>query len=129
MSPLLGSMTDTLAEMVRRRRKEMRLTQTALAERSGVKQGIISRIETGAYKEIPPPEVLTALSRELHIPVIQMLKAIGFVVDIGARKPDPTDPREQFIARVRRLRWTPGVQTSTDIMLRVLESEQGIKTD
>jgi transcriptional regulator with XRE-family HTH domain len=73
-------MNDTLALLVKRHRKAMNLSQTELARRAGIAQGVISRIETGAYKEVPPVDVLEGLARELKLSQAEMLEALGYTV-------------------------------------------------
>lgn len=80
---------ETLAQLVRRLREDQRLTQTALAERSSVSQGVISRIETGSYKEVPPPEVLDGLAGALGVSVNQLLTASGYHLAESRDQDDP----------------------------------------
>lgn len=86
-------------------RKEARLTQVEMAESSGVPQGTISRIESGSYKEIPPPDIINPLATELNVGTLTLLDAAGFNVELGD---DPTknDYQAGTIARAVR-NWTP----------------------
>jgi transcriptional regulator with XRE-family HTH domain len=86
-------------------RKEARLTQIELAETSGVPQGTISRIESGSYKEIPPPEIINPLARSLSVDAGRLLEAAGFEMASGTES-QPVDPQSETIARAVR-NWTP----------------------
>jgi len=56
-----------IGENLKRLRKAKRLSMTALEDISGVKQSIISRIETG--KKNPEPETVERLARALDVDV------------------------------------------------------------
>ncbi|MHC4108110.1 MAG: helix-turn-helix transcriptional regulator [Planctomycetota bacterium] len=92
-----------LAHMVREARRRAGLTQAQLAERAGVPQSTIGRIETGA--RVPS----TAL-------VERLIRAAGFEVRTGLGEPDPeTDslfdrtlkrsPRERLTDAARAARF------------------------
>lgn len=53
-----------IGERIKRQRLERRLTQTELAERSGVRQSLISRLENGT-RDNPGADVLRRLARAL----------------------------------------------------------------
>ncbi|RME38080.1 MAG: helix-turn-helix domain-containing protein [Planctomycetota bacterium] len=57
---------ETIGQRIRRRRKELGLTQARLAAVSGVNQGYISEIERGRAK--PRPRTVTALAVALDLP-------------------------------------------------------------
>lgn len=84
-------------------RKEARLTQVELAETSGVPQGTISRIESGSYKEIPPPDIVNPIAKALSVDAGRLLEAAGF--DMAPVFPE-SDPASETIARAVR-NWTP----------------------
>jgi transcriptional regulator with XRE-family HTH domain len=54
----------TIGLRLKRQRERRRFTQTELAERSGVKQSLISRIEGGS-RENPTADVLKGLAKAL----------------------------------------------------------------
>lgn len=116
-----------LGEAVRNARGAM--TSKELAQRSGVDPSKLSKLQAGTLKETPPPHELEGLAKTLGLPQHVMLKLLGYEVGpVTAEKPpDPADPREQFIARVRRLKWTPGLTHSLGFAIGVIEREQGIK--
>ena len=59
--------------MVRRRRMELNLTQKKLAERSGITQAHISRLENGEYNT--SSVTICKLAKALNIPVAKLLEA------------------------------------------------------
>jgi transcriptional regulator with XRE-family HTH domain len=59
----VGSLRSTIARSVRQRRKQKRLTQSALAEAVGLSTDMISRIERGTIS--PSIETVEALARAL----------------------------------------------------------------
>lgn len=75
---------ETLGDIVRNYRAKAGISQVELARRTGIPQGTISRLETGAYKEVPPPNVLVALGREMDISELAMLRAYGYLHGIAA---------------------------------------------
>lgn len=83
---------DDLGSLIRRTREERGLVQAALARMAEIPQGTLSRIETGSYKDVPPPEIIGALSRVLEIPQYQMLRLIGYDVGPATSVDTDTDP-------------------------------------
>ena len=65
-----------LRSLVREARKRAGLTQAALAERAGVPQSTVSRIETGA--RVPSTDLVESL-----------VHAAGFEVRVALGEPDP----------------------------------------
>jgi SOS-response transcriptional repressor LexA len=57
---------ETLGQRVRRRRKQLGLSQMALAERAGINQGYLSEIERGRRR--PSRQVIEAVARALDLP-------------------------------------------------------------
>lgn len=95
---------DDLGSLIRRTREERGLVQAALARMAEIPQGTLSRIETGSYKDVPPPEIIGALSRVLEIPQYQMLRLIGYDVGPATSVDTDTDPvLQELIDRLRRL--------------------------
>jgi len=70
-----------LGSLVRERRRELKLTQDALAERSGISQTHISQIEMGKTQR-PELETLQALATALDVPVDELRVASGWVEKI-----------------------------------------------
>jgi len=68
MSPTAKQMGKTL----RRLRKEKGLSQTALAERSGLSREYVNRIEAGRYD--PPLSTITALAAALRVRPARLLE-------------------------------------------------------
>jgi len=76
---------ETLGELLRNYRKRAGdISQVEMARRTGIPQGTISRIETGAYKEVPPPNVLIALADEMGVSEIQLLRSLGYLQGMAA---------------------------------------------
>lgn len=67
-----------LADVVRDRRLDLRLTQEQLGERVGVTKQQISNIEQGKT-DLPSPAVLGRLARELHLAEFDLLRAAGYL--------------------------------------------------
>lgn len=122
---------ETLRELIRRRRTDRGLTQVELSRRAGIAQGVVSRIETGAYKEVPPVDVMEGLARELGLSQAVMLESLGYDLDIHAAI--DTDPiRAQLISKLERVRLSIDRRSETldgllDNWLRFdREAEEGI---
>lgn len=64
---LEGKPENTFGELIRRHRKNIGFTQEQLAERVGVSQNYIAKIETGYAKSLSP-KTLTKLAIALDIP-------------------------------------------------------------
>ena len=67
-----GSIKVTLGELIRRRRRDLKITQADLAKQIGVKHSYISKIETG----IQPGSyrILAKISQALHLPWSIMMR-------------------------------------------------------
>lgn len=97
-----------LGELIRSVRVGQGLKAVDLAAMTGLSTTMISRLETGTYKETPPPEVMVKIEKALKLPAKDMLVALGYEVDgqsvPDARLPDH-DPRVQLHALVDRIDW------------------------
>jgi transcriptional regulator with XRE-family HTH domain len=82
-------------------------TQGELAERIGRDTSFVSRLERGAMRELPPPDVVNAMAEALGITVSSILDAAGYDVDM------PSDVEFLTVA-------------STDPRARILEIMQGL---
>ncbi len=69
----MNNENKSLGNVVRRRRIELDLTQQELAERSGITQAHISRIERGEYNT--SSVTICKLAKALNIPVAKLLEA------------------------------------------------------
>ncbi len=78
---------ESIGARIRRRRKELGLTQVALAEAAGVNQGYLSEIERGLAK--PRPRTIDALAVALDLPQ-------GVLIGGGSEHdtPQPLETRE-----------------------------------
>lgn len=108
--------SDTLGSLVKGQRERLGMTQVTLAAQSGVSQNVISRIETGAYKETPPPEVLAGLSDALGIPESEMLASMGYRIE------DPSEP--DAADRESERAWRRLTKEQRDVLLGVAETFQ-----
>jgi transcriptional regulator with XRE-family HTH domain len=72
---------------IAQRRADTGVTQGEMARRLGVGQNMLSRLETGAAREVPNPEFLAAVERELGLPVVEQLSLIGFQIVSGTGNP------------------------------------------
>ncbi|HHY44983.1 MAG TPA: helix-turn-helix transcriptional regulator [Firmicutes bacterium] len=79
----------TIAEMVKRRRAELGMSQRQLASVSGLSNSEISRIESGERKS-PSPQVLLALSAALDLPYDLLMQQAGHrpISDVVPKMPD-----------------------------------------
>jgi transcriptional regulator with XRE-family HTH domain len=80
-------MALTLGAMVREARERRGLRAIELAACLGVGQSTLSRLENDKYAEVPPPELLAAVQRELDLSEEVMLRSLGYLqrsVDEGS---------------------------------------------
>ena len=76
-----------LAETVTLRRKALKMSQSALAQKTGMNRSVLSRMEAGTYS--PSVDQLLALSQVLGFPVGDVILEAG-----AERKPDHTMNRD-----------------------------------
>lgn len=106
---------NAFGELVRSTRERKRLKSYELASLMGKQPSFLSRIETGAMKETPAPDVLRALHEHLGLGELEMLRALGY---LGTLKDDGrhaaiTDRQAEEIAGlVREIDWAnfPGMR-------------------
>lgn len=67
-----------LPTLIRRRRKELHLTQDQVAQRAGISKPYLSNIETGRLKNPPSPTVLRSLERVLDFPAGRLVRLAQF---------------------------------------------------
>lgn len=92
---------DELGALIKQARDAHGLTGLQLARDIGKVPSFVSRLETGAMKDLPSPEDLHALSRVLGIPVSDMVRAAGYDIgDAGKRVPNPASALEPLIRAI-----------------------------
>lgn len=62
--------------MIRELREKRGWTQTELARRAGVKQGVLSDIETGTTRD-PRVGTLSAIANALEVPIEELIRKEG----------------------------------------------------
>lgn len=85
-----------LGGLVRRRRSELRLTQTELAERAGISQAYLSSMERGLVR-MPDVEIRRRLAEALRMTHVQLLLDIEELspAELGQTAPTPVVPGYQ----------------------------------
>ena len=63
---------ERLGTMLKQRREQKRLTQTALAGKAGVSQAYIAKLESGEKKN-PTLDLVKKLAKALGVPVTELL--------------------------------------------------------
>jgi transcriptional regulator with XRE-family HTH domain len=91
-----------LADVVRDRRNELRLTQDQLGEMVGVTKQQISNIEQGKT-ELPSPAVMARLARALQVAEFDLLRSVGYLQRSGG----PTLTQAQLESEWRRIQALP----------------------
>ncbi len=86
-------------EYLKQIRKEKSLSQRALAEKSGVSNAEISRIETGGRQKISP-DVLRAIAPVLEIPYGDLMEKAGYISEQTSFMAENREAEEKFIAIV-----------------------------
>jgi len=89
-----------LGEAVRKRRKQLELTQEQLALRVGISKPYLSNVETERAKNPPSDPVVIRLERELGFYVGELLR----VAHIGRSPADVRQENEMLTAEVDKLR-------------------------
>lgn len=124
-------MEPTLAQIIRGKRAERGDSQEEFAEFIGMSQEWVTKIENGA-PITPRTATLQKLSARLDVPIETLYLATNIAKTLAGAKRiaeqtpaiDPNDPREQFIARLRKIEWTDGVQKGLEVALALTTEEQ-----
>lgn len=75
-------MKETFGALLRRRRKELGLTQWDVMERTGISQTYISKLEHNRVDH-PGPDVLQRLSAALEIDILDLQTAMGWIAVVS----------------------------------------------
>lgn len=94
---ILGNM-ETLGPLIRSTRERRGIRATDLAHAIGKDPSYLSKLERDLLKEIPPPDVIVALSKELSLPELRLVKALGFLATEQGDSNATGDPRLAEIA-------------------------------
>jgi transcriptional regulator with XRE-family HTH domain len=89
---------ETLGPLVRMTRERKGIRAADLAYHIGKDPSYLSRLERDLLKDLPTPDVLVALARELDIPETRLLRALGFLQGDQPLRPTYGDTRLQAIA-------------------------------
>lgn len=127
-------MARTLGSYVTEKRESLGLNQTELSNRANVPRTTVNRIENGTT-QLPSADIRRRLAAALGVSHLDLLVAAGEITEqelgttVGIVEHDPDDPRQRFIRRLERLRWTDGMARSLEWVIGTLEREQGIVGD
>lgn len=105
-------MEDGIGRLVREKRLELGLSQTALAEASGLSKGHLSTLEAGKIA-LPAPDIRRRLAAALGVSHLDLLVAAGEITEDEIKKAgaegvveeDPDPLRAQLVDVVRQVRW------------------------
>jgi transcriptional regulator with XRE-family HTH domain len=116
-SPIMGTRFGTL---IKNRREERGLMAFEVAAQLHRPASFVSRLETGAFKETPPPNVLADLEAALGISQAEMLNALGYRCgDAPARVPVMEPDRAALLDKLERIRLNDETRVST--LLTILD--------
>lgn len=68
--------SNSLSQLIRRRRSDLGLTSAQLADQAGVQRSVVSRVENGT--KVPQPETLAQLAAVLQLPLADLYDAAGY---------------------------------------------------
>lgn len=118
----MTTMDTGIGAFISRRRDELGLTQTALAERVGLKRSHLSLIESGKIA-LPSADVRRRIAAELGV------RHVDLLVIAGELAPDEIDPRRQPTYGDNRLQaiaddWDQLTEKEKDFLLLILEGNR-----
>jgi len=99
------------------------LKQSDLARRSGIPATTINRIETGVT-QLPSADIRRKLATALGVSHLDLLVAAGEITQeelgtvAGIVEQDPTDPRLELVALVKRIRLNQDREAGLRALLR-----------
>jgi transcriptional regulator with XRE-family HTH domain len=103
-----------IGELVRQARKRKSMTQTELADRTGLAPGSIGMLESGKVDR-PYPDTLKKLSQALDLSMSELVAATGQLDAPGVD--DYTQERVE--AEAHRIAAIPGTQAKMDALMRL----------
>lgn len=112
-----------LSSYIKDKRNSLGWTQAVLAERADVSRDLVAQIESGKSK-LPQPENRRKLAKALGVTHLQMLIEAGEITQAelgtvaGLVEQDPTDPRLELVALLRRIRLSQDRETGLRALLR-----------
>lgn len=117
---------ETIGQLTRRRRNELKMTQLDLAEATGMSQRWVSDLEGDGVKN-PKPDTLNRLARALDLNVADFVVAIGHTAQAEEAKRiadaltfDPATPEAELIPLIREIDWD-GHERELDMIKAQLE--------
>ncbi|EGQ26746.1 XRE family transcriptional regulator [Sporosarcina newyorkensis 2681] len=87
----------TFGEYLKKLREERSISQRALAEKSGISNAEISRIETG-NRQNPSPDVLRQLAPVLEVPYEVLMEKAGYISEHAIARAENREAEERFIS-------------------------------
>lgn len=114
---LLATM-QTLGPLIRTTRERRGIRAVDLAYRVGKDPSWLSKIERDLLKEVPEPEQMAALSAELGIPVVALLRARGYDIPAEELSTVPDHRLHEIVTTWSRM--TPDLQKALSDTFRAL---------
>ena len=87
----------TVGDYLKQLRKEKSISQRELAEKSGISNAEISRIETGERQK-PSPDVLRQLASALNVPYESLMDKAGYINERSAFIAENREAEDKFIS-------------------------------
>lgn len=91
---------DTLGALVKRARLGKGMRGGDLGAAIGKDASYVSKIERGTMKDIPPPEIVRALSDALGVPEARLVRAIGYRTSEGEAPPFDFDSEKAAVLEI-----------------------------
>lgn len=95
---------NRLGAYVRARRETLGISGRMLSAALGIEPTMLSRIETGAMKTLPEPELLRNIAAALSVPMSALLEAAGYG-DPAAHETPPDPLIEEFVMLMNQIEW------------------------
>lgn len=116
---IIGRMSAVggLGKFVRDRREALGKTGRDFAEQLDIEPSMLSRLETGAMKTFPEPELVRRLAELLEVSTIDLLLASGYLRESDLTTDDGPIVRE-FTGLLRRIEWTDARERMARYILR-----------
>jgi transcriptional regulator with XRE-family HTH domain len=122
---MMISMEQTLGALIAAHlHPHTRMTAKELAERIGRSPSYVSQLVHNQKAEAPPPDVMTAIERELGISVVTQLRAWGYAIPEGPRPAYPSDE-----VRVLAERWSQFTSEDRMMLRYVLDAHLRLNGD
>lgn len=124
-----GMEKQRFGDLIREARERQGWRSIDLGVKIGRDGSFVSRLETGRFKETPPPDVLAALSEYLGLDEAELLRSLGYFAGLPSQRQEARSDAETVARLCKAVEAVPDWSAAEGMAGSLLQILIGIRAD